>query len=151
MINGVINVYKERGYTSHDVVARLRGILKQKKIGHTGTLDPEAVGVLPVCLGRATKLCELLTDKKKTYEAVLHLGIVTDTQDLTGEILEEHPVQVYVNQYASSSIDLGLRFWVKSEDYWTAKWEACEKIKEVFDANGISIPFNQLDVMLKNK
>ena len=91
MINGVINVYKERGYTSHDVVARLRGILKQKKIGHTGTLDPEAVGVLPVCLGRATKLCELLTDKKKTYEAVLHLGIVTDTQDLTGEILEEHP------------------------------------------------------------
>lgn len=64
---------------------------------------------------------------------------------------EEHPVQVYVNQYASSSIDLGLRFWVKSEDYWTAKWEACEKIKEVFDANGISIPFNQLDVMLKNK
>ena len=94
MINGVINVYKERGYTSHDVVARLRGILKQKKIGHTGTLDPEAVGVLPVCLGRATKLCELLTDKKKTYEAVLHLGIVTDTQDLTGEILEEHPVQV---------------------------------------------------------
>ena len=66
MINGVINVYKERGYTSHDVVARLRGILKQKKIGHTGTLDPEAVGVLPVCLGRATKLCELLTDKKKT-------------------------------------------------------------------------------------
>ena len=79
MINGVINVYKERGYTSHDVVARLRGILKQKKIGHTGTLDPEAVGVLPVCLGRATKRCELLTDKKKTREAVLHLGIVTDT------------------------------------------------------------------------
>ncbi|MGN0400248.1 MAG: tRNA pseudouridine(55) synthase TruB [Blautia sp.] len=94
MINGVINVYKERGYTSHDVVARLRGILKQKKIGHTGTLDPEAAGVLPVCLGRATKLCELLTDKKKTYEAVLHLGIVTDTQDMTGKILEQHPVTV---------------------------------------------------------
>ena len=73
MINGVINVYKEKGYTSHDVVAKLRGILRQKKIGHTGTLDPEAEGVLPVCLGKATKLCELLTDKTKTYEAVLQL------------------------------------------------------------------------------
>ena len=94
MINGVINVYKEKGYTSHDVVAKLRGILRQKKIGHTGTLDPEAEGVLPVCLGKATKLCELLTDKTKTYEAVLRLGIVTDTQDMTGEVLEEHPVDV---------------------------------------------------------
>ena len=94
MINGVINVYKEKGYTSHDVVAKLRGILRQKKIGHTGTLDPEAEGVLPVCLGKATKLCELLTDKTKTYEAVLQLGIVTDTQDMTGKVLEEHPVSV---------------------------------------------------------
>lgn len=57
MINGVINVYKEPGFTSHDVVAKLRGILKQKKIGHMGTLDPNVVGVLPVCLGKATKLC----------------------------------------------------------------------------------------------
>lgn len=94
MINGVINVYKEKGYTSHDVVAKLRGILKQKKIGHTGTLDPEAEGVLPVCLGRATKLCGLLTDKRKTYEAVLHLGLVTDTQDMTGTVLEEKEVMV---------------------------------------------------------
>ena len=66
MINGLINVYKEPGYTSHDVVARLRGILKQKKIGHTGTLDPAAQGVLPVCLGTATKLCDMLTDRTKT-------------------------------------------------------------------------------------
>ena len=70
MYNGVINIYKEKGYTSHDVVAKLRGILKQKKIGHTGTLDPDAVGVLPVCCGKATKVCELLTDKEKSY---LHL------------------------------------------------------------------------------
>ncbi len=89
MINGVINIYKEKGYTSHDVVAKLRGILRQKKIGHTGTLDPDAEGVLPVCLGKATKLCDLLTDKQKTYEAVLHLGITTDTQDMTGTVLEE--------------------------------------------------------------
>lgn len=92
MINGVINIYKEKGYTSHDVVAKLRGILRQKKIGHTGTLDPDAEGVLPVCLGKATKLCDLLTDKRKTYEAVLHLGISTDTQDMTGTVLEKREV-----------------------------------------------------------
>ena len=89
MLDGVLNIYKEKGYTSHDVVARLRRIVGQKKIGHTGTLDPEAEGVLPVCLGKATKLCDLLTDKDKTYEAVLLLGISTDTQDTTGKILEE--------------------------------------------------------------
>lgn len=92
MINGIINVYKEAGYTSHDVVARLRGILKQKKIGHTGTLDPDAVGVLPICLGKGTKLCDMLTDTDKTYEAVLKLGITTDTQDLSGTILETREV-----------------------------------------------------------
>lgn len=86
MIHGVINVYKEPGYTSHDVVAKLRGILKQKKIGHMGTLDPEAVGVLPVCLGKATKLCNILSEKDKTYEATLLLGIETNTQDATGEV-----------------------------------------------------------------
>ncbi len=92
MINGILNIYKEKGYTSHDVVARLRGIAGQKKIGHTGTLDPEAEGVLPVCLGRATKVCDVLTDKDKVYEAVLLLGTVTDTQDTTGQVLETHPV-----------------------------------------------------------
>ena len=88
MINGILNIYKEKGYTSHDVVARLRGIFGQKKIGHTGTLDPDAEGVLPVCLGRATKVCDLLTDKDKTYEAVLLLGKETDTQDITGTVLK---------------------------------------------------------------
>ncbi len=92
MINGIINVYKEPGYTSHDVVAKLRGILHQKKIGHTGTLDPDAVGVLPVCLGKGTRVCDLLTDETKTYEAVLLLGVTTDTQDASGTILAEKPV-----------------------------------------------------------
>lgn len=91
-MNGILNVYKEPGFTSHDVVAKLRGICKQKKIGHTGTLDPDASGVLPVCLGNATKLCDLLTDKTKEYRAQMLLGCVTDTQDTTGQILEEHPV-----------------------------------------------------------
>ncbi len=94
MVNGIINVYKEKGYTSFDVVAKLRGIFKQKKIGHTGTLDPDAEGVLPVCLGKATKVCDLLTDKSKEYETVLLLGKVTDTQDITGTVLEEKDVKV---------------------------------------------------------
>ena len=89
MINGIINVYKEPGFTSHDVVAKLRGITKQKKIGHTGTLDPDAAGVLPVCLGRATKAAGLLTDERKTYQCVLLLGKVTDTQDAGGNLLRE--------------------------------------------------------------
>lgn len=92
MRSGVINIYKERGYTSHDVVAKLRGILKEKKIGHTGTLDPDAEGVLPVCLGKATKLCDMLTDRDKVYEAVLLLGRQTDTQDTSGTVLAETPV-----------------------------------------------------------
>ena len=93
MFHGVINIYKEPGFTSHDVVAKLRGILRQKKIGHTGTLDPTAEGVLPVCLGKGTKLCDLLTDKRKTYQAVLLLGTETDTQDMTGTILSEKPTE----------------------------------------------------------
>ncbi len=92
MINGIINVYKERGYTSHDVVAKLRGILHQKKIGHTGTLDPEAEGVLPVCLGKATRVCDMLTEKDKVYETVLLLGQKTDTQDTTGTVLDTREV-----------------------------------------------------------
>lgn len=94
MINGIMNIYKEAGYTSHDVVAKLRGIVGQKKIGHTGTLDPDAVGVLPVCFGSATKLCDMMTDKSKEYEALMRLGVTTDTQDMSGRILTENAVDV---------------------------------------------------------
>ncbi|MBP3326488.1 MAG: tRNA pseudouridine(55) synthase TruB [Coprococcus sp.] len=90
MINGFVNVYKEQGYTSFDVVAKLRGILKQKKIGHTGTLDPLAEGVLLVCLGNATKMCDLLTEKNKSYTCVMLLGKTTDTEDITGKVLTEN-------------------------------------------------------------
>lgn len=94
MLNGIINVYKEAGFTSHDVVAKMRGICKMKKIGHTGTLDPAATGVLPVCLGTGTRLCDMLTDKDKEYVAELLLGVVTDTQDTTGEVLERNEVRL---------------------------------------------------------
>ncbi|HIY03173.1 MAG TPA: tRNA pseudouridine(55) synthase TruB [Candidatus Blautia faecipullorum] len=97
-MDGVLIVRKEKGFTSHDVVAKLRGILRMKKIGHTGTLDPEAEGVLPVVLGKATKLVELLTEKEKTYEVVMRLGLETDTQDMTGTVLQTFPVSVTEEQ-----------------------------------------------------
>lgn len=98
MYNGIIIINKEKGYTSHDVCAKVRGILKQKKVGHTGTLDPDAEGVLPVCLGNATKLCDVLTDKTKEYIATVLLGTVTDTLDLSGTVLASNPVDVSEKQ-----------------------------------------------------
>lgn len=97
-MNGILNIHKEPGYTSFDVVAKLRGICRQKKIGHTGTLDPAASGVLPVCLGNATRLCGMLTDKDKEYRAVLLLGRETDTQDATGRTLAIKPVEISQEQ-----------------------------------------------------
>ena len=88
-MDGGIVIRKEKGFTSHDVVAKLRGILHMKKIGHTGTLDPDAEGVLPVALGKATRLVDMITDKEKTYEAVMRLGVVTDTQDMSGTVLSQ--------------------------------------------------------------
>lgn len=93
MYHGIVIIHKEKGFTSHDVVAKMRGICGQKKIGHTGTLDPEATGVLPVCLGNGTKLCDMLTDRDKEYVAQLRLGVETDTQDMTGVILSQRPVE----------------------------------------------------------
>jgi len=104
-MDGIINVYKEAGFTSHDVVAKLRGILHQTKIGHTGTLDPMATGVLPVCCGKATKVCELLADRDKTYQAVCRLGIVTDTQDTTGKILEEVSVKDITREQITDAVE----------------------------------------------
>lgn len=92
-MNGIVIVHKEAGFTSHDVVAKMRGICGQRKIGHTGTLDPEATGVLPVCLGSATKVCDMLADRDKEYIAELLLGVETDTQDTTGQVLARHCVE----------------------------------------------------------
>lgn len=92
MINGIINIYKEQDFTSFDVVAKLRGILHERKIGHTGTLDPMAEGVLPVCVGSATKLCEMLMDHDKVYETTMLLGVTYDTEDVFGNKLTENTV-----------------------------------------------------------
>ncbi len=93
-MDGVININKPAGMTSHDVVSRLRRILNMKKIGHTGTLDPDATGVLPMCVGRGTKLSEMLMSSEKQYRAELTLGISTDTQDSSGTVLKQRQVNV---------------------------------------------------------
>ena len=105
MFHGMITIYKEAGYTSSDVVARLRGILHMKKIGHTGTLDTDAEGVLPVCLGNGTKLCELIADRDKEYVAVMRLGTVTDTQDMSGEVLRSIPDEEVTAMVTESGIE----------------------------------------------
>lgn len=91
-MDGILAVWKPEGWTSHDVVAKVRRLLKLKRVGHTGTLDPMVTGVLPLCLGRSTRVVEYVQERPKAYEAVLRLGIATDTEDLTGEIIECKPV-----------------------------------------------------------
>ena len=92
--NGILNINKPEGWTSQDVVAKLRGRLHIRRVGHTGTLDPMATGVLPVCFGKATRIIEYYDDDFKTYEAGMKLGMVTDTLDITGTVLETKPVDV---------------------------------------------------------
>ncbi len=94
MANGIIIIDKPQDWTSHDVVAKLRGKFREKRVGHAGTLDPMATGVLPVFVGRATRAVEFAAEGEKEYVAGLRLGVVTDTQDTTGTVLEEHPVSV---------------------------------------------------------
>ena len=93
-MNGIIIIDKPEGWTSQDVVSKLRGVLHTKRIGHGGTLDPMATGVLPVFVGRGTRAVEFFEHAEKTYEAILRFGIITDTEDITGNVLEERPVSV---------------------------------------------------------
>ena len=88
-LEGILAVYKPAGFTSHDVVAKVRRIVKMKRIGHTGTLDPEVTGVLPLCLGRATRVVEYMQELPKEYHATLRLGVATDTEDMTGTVIEQ--------------------------------------------------------------
>ena len=91
-MDGIWNIRKEKGFTSHDVVAVVRKILHTKKVGHTGTLDPDAEGVLPICVGKATKLSEIIMDGTKVYRAMVRLGITTKTEDASGEVVEQNEV-----------------------------------------------------------
>lgn len=101
-MNGIIPLWKPKGLTSHDCVMKLRRIFQTKKVGHTGTLDPEVEGVLPICIGQATKIVPYLTDTKKTYQAEITLGIATDTEDQTGTVIDEKAV---VDHFTESAIE----------------------------------------------
>lgn len=102
-MDGILVINKEKGWTSQDVTAKLRGILHMKKVGHTGTLDPEAAGVLPVVLGKGTLLSQFLTEKVKSYRAVIRLGITTDTQDMTGKVLREQEAAVTLEEFKAAA------------------------------------------------
>ena len=129
-MNGIINVYKEQGFTSHDVVAKLRGILHTKKIGHTGTLDPMAEGVLPVCVGSATKLCDMITDHDKEYEAVMILGKTYDTLDVTGELLTEREV-MSTKEDIKAAIDRFVGGYEQTPPMYSAKKVDGKKLYEL--------------------
>lgn len=126
MIDGILNVYKEQDYTSFDVVAKLRGILKQKKIGHTGTLDPMAEGVLLVCLGKATKLVDLLTEGDKCYRATMKLGYETDTEDVTGETTAEGDATVLA-QLTQADVKRAILSFVGKYDQIPPMYSAIKK------------------------
>ena len=115
-LNGIVNVYKPKGLTSHDVVSRLRKLLGIKKIGHTGTLDPDAEGVLPMCIGRATKTADMLTAADKEYLAEVTLGAATDTQDSSGTVI------------ASADMD---KLCIRAEDIQAAAEEFVGDIMQV--------------------
>lgn len=123
-MDGILNIYKEKGYTSFDVVAKLRGILHQKKIGHTGTLDPMAEGVLLVCLGRATKLVDMMTSKDKEYTAVMRLGITTDTEDITGNVISKEAVP---DSLATEAVEKAVMSFVCEYDQLPPMYSAIKK------------------------
>ncbi len=120
-ISGIINIYKEKGYTSHDVVNIVRKTLGRVKTGHTGTLDPEAEGVLPVCVGKATKLADYIAASVKQYRAELTLGITTTTEDHTGEIIDQKPVNVTFDELAAAAQSFVGEYYQKPPMYSAIK------------------------------
>ncbi len=105
MISGVLNVYKDEGMTSHDVVAIIRSILRQKRIGHSGTLDPMATGVLPICLGKATKIADYISEQGKTYLGEMEFGLASDSLDRTGNIVERSDNKFFTNNEIDEAMD----------------------------------------------
>jgi len=103
-LDGILAVWKPAGWTSHDVVAKVRRITRTKRIGHAGTLDPQVTGVLPLCIGRATRVVEYMQELPKAYEAVLQLGIATDTEDMTGTVIEQADIVSVTEQQVRQTI-----------------------------------------------
>lgn len=146
---GVLPVYKEEGFTSNDVVAKLRGILHMKKIGHTGTLDPAATGVLPVCLGRATKIISLLEDTDKTYKCQCRLGVLTDTEDMTGSVVETAPVTGITSDGIINTLNSFLGRYMQVPPMYSAKKVGGKRLYELARA-GIEIERKPCEVFIKS-
>lgn len=128
MPDGILIIDKPTGWTSMDVCAKLRGILREKRIGHAGTLDPMATGVLPVFVGRATKAVQFAENGRKEYRAVLKLGTVTDTQDTTGAVLEAHPVTVGADEVRAAAGALYRRAFAAPADVLRAQGQRAEAL-----------------------
>ncbi|MCR5302610.1 MAG: tRNA pseudouridine(55) synthase TruB [Lachnospiraceae bacterium] len=135
-MDGILNIRKESGYTSHDVVAKLRGILHMRKIGHTGTLDPMAEGVLPVCVGAATKLVSQLSDHDKEYEAVMVLGKTYDTLDVTGVLLSESEVML-TNEEIEDAVRSFIGGYDQVPPMYSAKKVDGKKLVDIARAGGV--------------
>ncbi|RDY72115.1 tRNA pseudouridine(55) synthase TruB [Halobacillus trueperi] len=111
-MDGILPLWKPKGFTSHDCVSKARGMLKTKKVGHTGTLDPEVEGVLPLCVGKATKIVPFLTETDKVYEATVTLGYATDTEDATGATVETTPVNDFISIEKIKSVLGTFKGWI---------------------------------------
>ncbi|MYL48650.1 tRNA pseudouridine(55) synthase TruB [Halobacillus litoralis] len=111
-MDGILPLWKPKGFTSHDCVSKARGMLKTKKVGHTGTLDPEVEGVLPLCIGKATKIVPFLTDTDKVYEASVTLGYATDTEDATGATVEKTPVNERISKETINEVLGTFQGWI---------------------------------------
>lgn len=102
-MDGILAVWKPAGWTSHDVVAKARRLLRTRRIGHAGTLDPDVTGVLPLCIGRSTRVVEYMQQQPKSYQAVLQFGIATDTEDLSGNVTQDAgPIQLSLDQISQA-------------------------------------------------
>ncbi len=145
---GVHPVYKEEGFTSNDVVAKLRGILRMKKIGHTGTLDPAATGVLPVCLGKATKIISLLEDTDKTYKCRCRLGVLTDTEDMTGNIVETADVSGITQSDIIKTLDSFTGRYMQVPPMYSAKKVGGKKLYELA-RQGVEIERKPCEVFIR--
>ena len=148
-MNGIILVNKPIDYTSRDVVNKLTKVFNTKKIGHTGTLDPIATGVLVICIGKSTKLCDLLTSKYKEYIATIKLGTKTDTLDITGNILEEQEVKTYTKEDITKVLNSFLGKSIQETPIYSAVKVNGKKLYE-YAREGISIELPKREIDIKS-
>ena len=146
-MNGILLVNKPINYTSRDVVNKLIKIFNTKRIGHTGTLDPLATGVLVICIGKSTKLCDLLTSKYKEYIATIELGIKTDTLDITGNKIEEQEIKKYTKEEITEILNTFLGKQVQETPIYSAVKVNGKKLYEYArEGKTIELPKREINI-----